>query len=307
MLYEVVKAWRRFGMERPLYFLPSSTTTPADFDGAHMLISRDPDTTFREAHNSVVFGVYCEDYEPIDPNDPDGDDKCVDFGNSIGYEPAWRCLFGTGNADASTDPTANAGTDQTVECTGNGGAYVDLDASGSRDPDCDIMGYEWTVPFGIAVGRNPSVFCPLGMSPVSLIASDDWGSSPFDTTDIRVEDTQPPSLQVTLTPTVLWPANHKMVRIDVTVNVADSCGGTPPQVVLVSITSSQPDNGPGSGNTVNDIQDAQIGTFDTSFLLRAEREGGDPAGRTYTITYKATDSSGNKTFVSKTVHVPHSH
>jgi hypothetical protein len=29
-----------------------------------------------------------------------------------------------------------------------------------------------------------------------------------------VQDTHPPILNVTLTPTQLWPANHKLVRID---------------------------------------------------------------------------------------------
>jgi hypothetical protein len=90
------------------------------------------------------------------------------------------------------------------------------------------------------------------------------------------------------------------------INVADSCGGSPPQVVLTSITSNQSDNGTGDGDKTNDIQDAQINTFDTSFLLRAERAGDDPNGRTYTITYTATDASGNTTQTSATVKVPHS-
>jgi hypothetical protein len=151
------------------------------------------------------------------------------------------------------------------------------------------------------------VFLPVGTSVVTLVVSDGWPSSTStDTTTITVVDTQPPSLQVTLTPTSLWPANHRMVRIDVTINVTDSCGGPPPQVVLNSITSNQPLNGSGDGNTNGDIQEANFGTFDTSFLLRAERAGGDPNGRTYTVTYTATDASGNQTQASATVHVPHS-
>ena len=42
----------------------------------------------------------------------------------IGYEPAWRCILGTGDAYASTEPVANAGPDQTLECQGGGGADV---------------------------------------------------------------------------------------------------------------------------------------------------------------------------------------
>ena len=173
--------------------------------------------------------------------------------------------------------------------------------------DCDILSYAWAGPFGLAVGRKPSVFLPLGMNAVTLSVHDGWrwSSSP-DTTQITVADTQPPSLQVTLTPTLLWPSNHRLIRINATVNVADSCGGVPPTVVLTSITSDQPGNGGGDGNTNGDIQEADFGTFDRSFLLRAERSGGDRRGRTYTVTYTATDASGNQTQKSATVHVPHS-
>ena len=40
-------------------------------------------------------------------------------------------------------------------------------------------------------------------------------------------------------------------------------------------------------------------------MLRAEREGKNKAGRIYTVTYSATDASGNKTTASATVTVPH--
>jgi hypothetical protein len=104
---------------------------------------------------------------------------------------------------------------------------------------------------------------------------------------------------------LLWPADHKLVRIDAVINASDSCGGSQPTVVLTSITSDQPDNGTGDGDTANDIQDAVFGTFDRSILLRAERAGNDPRGRTYTVTYTACDASGNCTQRSATVRVPH--
>lgn len=70
--------------------------------------------------------------------------------------------------------------------------------------------------------------------------------------------------------------------------------------------SDEPDNakGNGDGNTVNDIQGADISTEDYFFSLRAERAGkGD--GRVYTITYTATDACGNSASASATVTVPH--
>ena len=46
--------------------------------------------------------------------------------------------------------------------------------------------------------------------------------------------------------------------------------------------------------------------YDTKFhMLRAKREGKNKAGRIYTITYSATDGSGNKATASATVTVPH--
>lgn len=193
-----------------------------------------------------------------------------------------------------------------MECAGSAGAYVTLDGSQSSDPDCDVLSFEWTGPFGVVTGRGPQVFLPLGTSTVTLEVSDGRPSSTSsDITTITVQDTQPPSLQVTLTATGLWPANHKLVRINAIVSASDVCG-PPPQVVLTSITSDQPDNGTGDGDTAGDIQDVAFGTLDRSFLLRAERAGSDSRGRTYTVTYIAIDASGNCTQTCATVRVPHS-
>ena len=59
------------------------------------------------------------------------------------------------------------------------------------------------------------------------------------------------------------------------------------------------DNTVGDGNTTNDIQIENGNIF-----LRAERSGLG-TGRVYTITYKATDASGNSAQDSATVTVPH--
>jgi hypothetical protein len=271
-----------------------------------MLVSIDPErakanttdlgTTKGEAHGSVIKDLYCtEENDVFD---------CTTYGSTrIGYDPAWRCILGTGDGYASSAPVASAGPDQTVECQGGGGATASLDGSGSRDVDCDVLGYTWSGPFGSATGRQPSVFAPLGSNTVSLVVNDPWSASPPDTTLITVRDTQPPSLQVTLTPTLLWPPDHRMVRVDATVSASDACGA-PPQVVLTSITSDQPDNRVADGDTVDDIQGGAVGTLDLSFFVRAERAGNIASGRTYTVTYTATDPSGNQTQASATVHVP---
>ncbi len=70
---------------------------------------------------------------------------------------------------------------------------------------------------------------------------------------------------------------------------------------LVSVTSNEPDNGKGDGNTVDDI----VVVDDFKYMLRAERSGGG-SGRIYTITYLATDSCDNSATATTTVTVPHS-
>lgn len=109
-----------------------------------------------------------------------------------------------------------------------------------------------------------------------------------------------PILTLSATPQVLWPANHKLVTVRVTPQVRDDSDPSP-RVELVSVTSSEPDNGLGDGDTAGDIEIVD----DTTFRLRSERAGnGD--GRVYTITYSASDRAGNRTLASTEVRVPHS-
>jgi hypothetical protein len=116
-------------------------------------------------------------------------------------------------------------------------------------------------------------------------------------------DTTPPAIEISLSRDTLWPPNHKLVEVCATVAVLDDCDPEP-DITLVSITSDEPDNGMGDGDTIDDIQEADYGTDDDCFLLRSERAGGGD-GRVYTITYCATDASGNQTCDSTTVEVPH--
>ncbi|RPH56606.1 MAG: T9SS C-terminal target domain-containing protein, partial [Acidobacteria bacterium] len=101
----------------------------------------------------------------------------------------------------------------------------------------------------------------------------------------------------------LWPPNHKLAEVCATVEVTDICDPEP-TYVLSSITSDEPDNDFGDGNTVDDIQDEELGTPDTCYLLRSERQGIED-GRVYTIIYCASDESGNTACDTFYVRVPH--
>jgi hypothetical protein len=104
---------------------------------------------------------------------------------------------------------------------------------------------------------------------------------------------EPPVCDAAIASTeVIWPPNHKMNSVAVD-------GVTDPDSTIISITfdtvsSNEPDNGTGDGNTVNDTEvvttdvsgDPEYST-DTG-EVRAERSGqGD--GRVYTISYTADD------------------
>ena len=109
-------------------------------------------------------------------------------------------------------------------------------------------------------------------------------------------DTTPPNLTVTLSPNILR-KNEKQVPITATITVKDDYDPQP-EIKLESITANEVLEN-------EDIKGALIGTDDRQFNLKAEREGKNKAGRIYTVTYSATDGSGNKATASATVTVPH--
>jgi len=209
-------------------------------------------------------------------------------------------------AAANSSPLANAGPDQIVECTAPGETKVFLDGSGSTDPDGTIVDFSWNwAGNNSAAGDEIFAYLPLGTHMFTLTVTDNGGLTGTDTVDVTVQDTIAPTLSVTLSPNVLWPPNHKLVKVTASIDVSDSCDDIP-VVKLVSIASNEPDDKSKYGQTGDDIQGAEFGTDDREFLLRAERSGNGVA-RIYKVTYSATDSSGNVTYASAEVTVPHDH
>jgi len=136
----------------------------------------------------------------------------------------------------------------------------------------------------------------------AIYAPDAYRSSDHDPVIIGLDvcdEIAPTFDEVSVTPDVLWPANHKYVDVTATVVVSDNFDPNP-TVELVSVESNEPDEGLGDGDTANDI----VIVDDYHFMLRAERSGlGE--GRIYTITYKVTDACGNEAYATVTVSVPH--
>jgi len=111
-------------------------------------------------------------------------------------------------------------------------------------------------------------------------------------------DTEPPTItSITVSPNVLWPADHRRVPATVSVVASDDTGVVSCRVI--SVTSSEPDNGLGDGDTAGDIEI----TGDLNVLLRAERSG-NGNGRIYTLTVECKDEAGNASTGTATVTVP---
>lgn len=188
-------------------------------------------------------------------------------------------------------PVVTAPAAVTAECTGPSGTAVVLGTASASDV-CDDA--------PILSNNAPSLF-NLGSTTVTWTAIDESNNKGTATQTVKIVDTTPPKLTLTVAPTSLWPPNHKLAQITASITVSDICDPNP-TVRVVSITSNEPDNGLGDGDTTDDIQEATFGTDDRSFLLRSERSGGGN-GRVYTVTYEASDASGNKTVRQATVTV----
>jgi hypothetical protein len=200
----------------------------------------------------------------------------------------------------TTDPDITCPPDIVVECTGDLGIQADdpqlapFFAGVSATDTCDAT---------VAITNDAPAFFNLGPTTVTFTATDDSLNSSSCSAVVTVLDSTPPEIEVTLDKTSLRPPNHKLVTINASVTVTDTCDPSP-TFVLTSITSNEPDNGLGDGDQPNDIQGATYGSADTTFRLRAERAG-VLTDRIYTITYTGIDSSGNTTDAVVTVTVPH--
>lgn len=206
--------------------------------------------------------------------------------------------------DAPTAPSfdlvANAGPDQVLECTAHDGATVSLDGR-ATDSDDQPVTLEWRGPFGTASGLQPTVTLPLGRHEITLTVTDAFGRTSSDVVVIEVVDTRPPEItRVAAEPSSLWPPNHKMRQVSVMVDVSDACNAAV-ACRITSVTSNEPVNALGDGNTEPDWRL----TGDLTVELRAERSG-TGTGRVYTITVQCTDASGNASAMREvTVTVPH--
>jgi hypothetical protein len=133
---------------------------------------------------------------------------------------------------------------------------------------------------------------PSYMAGHALISFSD-GSPVNLTVPIERLDNIPPSLTVNLSPNTILPQDNKFVAVNAAFTTGDDYDHMP-GIKLESITANEP-------LEADDIRDANIGLDDRYLKLRAASKS--PSGRIYTVTYSATDASGNQTTASATVTV----
>ncbi|HZG85975.1 immunoglobulin-like domain-containing protein [Paenibacillus sp.] len=166
---------------------------------------------------------------------------------------------------------------------------------GVKRTEYRVNGGDW-IPY-----EAPVAFSEEGVATVEYRSEDHAGNvEEAKSVTIRIDKSAPVAALAVDRPQI-GPPNHQMVPIRVDVDAHDAISGVA-RVELVSITSSEPDDGLGDGRTEADIQDAEFGAYDTEFSLRAERSG-TGAGRVYTITYAVTDAAGHTTTATIEVNV----
>ena len=170
------------------------------------------------------------------------------------------------------------------------GRYFQWDSPGYPQPDI-LTGQ--TFRFSITVPKYDEAYLTGHFSAGYADGKEPWNYNGV----MEKLDVTPPTLSVTLSPATLWPPNDKQVPVTATITVKDDYDPAP-EIKLESITASE-------ALAAGDIQDVKLGTDDRQFSLAAKRGGNNMAGRIYTVTYSATDASGNKATASATVTVPH--
>ncbi len=197
-------------------------------------------------------------------------------------------LIGTWSSGPALPLASNAYAGGVV----GGDLHVLLDAGVYR-----LNGGTWTqvAPAPPQAGNYAAVFDDDELHTIGGCSTDHYAlqinPTPTDTT-------APVIVSVTPSPSVLSVPNHKMVPVTVSVFAMDDVDPAP-VARIISVTSSEPDNGLGDGDTANDINI----TGSLTIELRAERGGKGP-GRTYTITVEVKDASGNAATKTATVIVP---
>lgn len=209
---------------------------------------------------------------------------------------------GVANA-ATSDGTDIGAVEAQPECS----LTCPSDITVPNDPGVCGAIVNYTEPSGAGCGTvtcdHPSgSFFPVGETMVTCTSS----VGPTCSFKVKINDTELPVI-TSKGPIEIWAPNHQYDSFninDLVASVSDNCDSTigVNSVVIASVSSDEPVNSNGDGNTTNDIV---IGDECKSVQLRSERMG-DGNGRVYTINLQVADAAGNVGTATGKVTVPHS-
>jgi hypothetical protein len=156
---------------------------------------------------------------------------------------------------------------------------------------------------GLITGTTPDplTYTTQGTFIVTWHYNDGHGNMTTQTQQIIVQDTTAPTVSCSVAQSALptlWPPNHNLVNVGLSVSATDNCDTTP--TITVMVFGDEDDEEPtGDGTHSPDAKDIAPSTL----RLRSERKG-DADGRVYLIVVKATDDAGNVGVACCTVVVP---
>lgn len=214
-------------------------------------------------------------------------------------------------ASAQTLPTIACTGEQKLECTSTNGAVGIVQAT-VQDVEGDGLMVVWMIngqssltnvlaAGGTTNATTLSITNQFGHGTNEVIVgvTDDGSNIVSCTSIVIVEDTTPPVIEsIVASPNTLWPPNHKMRKIGLTVKASDICGPTTWRVS--SIESNEDVDGLGDGHTSPDWATKEP----HGAWVRAERSGRG-SGRVYTLHIEVADDSNNTTNGTVQVYVPH--
>jgi hypothetical protein len=200
--------------------------------------------------------------------------------------------------------SAPEAVDDTATFEVNSGLHLIDVLANDTDPDSDALVVTSVTQgaHGVVINNGASVSYTadadfIGTDTFTYTIDDGHSHADTASVTITVEDTTPPDVAVSAAASVLWPPNHEMANVGLSVGAMDNGGGTP--AIQVAVFSDEDDLAPNSGNFSPDAKDVAPGTL----RLRNERMG-SVDGRVYLIVVTATDDSSNVNHACLSVVVP---
>ena len=194
-------------------------------------------------------------------------------------------------------PLANAGADQTVECTSPAGAQVTLNGLASTDADNNIAYYIWRhdSEVGALVGNasaSPAQKTPqgFGQKKYFLRVVDTNLTADTASVNVNVVDTTPPVISCNAPATITPPDGP----VAFTATATDTCGAASAVIERFTCFEVKP-----NGNIVDKSASCKVAI--NGATLRINQSGG--VGTTIQWQVRATDAAGNVTQNPKTCQV----